>query len=435
MENRPFNQEEPDDSTSESSSKKKRGSSKLSRFLSGLKQKEEDSNEHESIDEKPKRFRRLFNRLFPSVVENPNQTEDQTSELRFTPESLFGRLQVNQEAEGGPLPSNEESLPELSLSESSIGSKAESTPGAVEATEIPEELPEPETILAPTAAEVPTGTSESVAVPTEVTDREIYTRAPSYPEEMSRPAEATPSVTSEKPERETVIERGPGMVLPVALVGLEYLGRKKADKKLEKRVNEKISATNNEVARNSALQQELQNLTRQNEERLEALKRARGSEVTAPTQVIERMQQPKIESASAPESRQQPPYKEVNTSYPERETQKTEEIQPQKILEQVADAAEQNIAVERVFERSHEVKDDQTTVPGTAASVGAVMAAQAASMPARVPVPSPLQQQTETPPLVSQEAITKAYRHAMKIGFWSAVMIIILGSIAYLMVK
>lgn len=457
MENRPFGSEEQDDSTPEASTKKKRGGSKLSRYLSGLRRKEnEDSKEVGANAEKPKRLRNIFSRLFPSIVENPNldQDKDQDQQHQFNPENWFSWMQSE----------SKDPAPEISINhpetvEMAAGQKDQQDTEAVSAVEGAQNMPQerqseslppaPETpppiewLMAP-EKEQPQPNSVGTELPP-TPEQELYSREKSGTKEAMIKVDTG---TSEKSEKEVVVERGPGMVLPVALVGLEHLGRKKADKKLEKRVKEEIASTNAEVKRGAALQQELESLARQNSEQLEALKRAREGRPVESVPTAQKTAE--IAPARPPERATttiEQPKHNIEQPKPASDTKEqsplvaesrvaTEEAPPQKILEQVVDAAEHDIPVERVFERSHEVKDDKS-VPITAASVGAVVGAHAAAKQYQA-----LQQskhtasaQNGTTPFVNDPVAAAAYKQAIKMGFWTAVMIIILGSIAYLMVK
>lgn len=442
MENRRFDPEEQDDSTPEASTKKKRGGSRLSQYLSILKGKEDKESTEtagEKGDEKPKRFRRLFSRLFPSVVEKPEEGSAESKDYGFDPEAWFGVTRFATRVE-----SSDDIQPEEAATAPTANEATPEQPvisGAAETTESPREQ-----------GEVPAASANEAIVDTEPVIPDIQQAQPSEREFFIRNQEQieTQQAAASPPEvaKETVIERGPGMVLPVALVGLEHLGRKKADKKLEKRVDEKIAVTNKEVNRNATLQQELETLTRHNSEQLEALKRAREARAVeyaqpvenaaerspvAPAERIITKEQPK---PSPDKLVQNPEVKEQVRSVVEQQVK--EEIQPERILEQIADAAEHDLPVERIFERSHEVKDDNAVPVGTAASVGAVMNAQAATnhyqalnqmqQPVDMPQGAPVRFATE-------EATRAAYKQAAMRGFWAAVMIIILGSIAYLVIQ
>lgn len=447
MENRPFDQQDQDDSKPEVSPRKKRGISALSRYLSGIRRKEtEENEENESSDEKPKRFKRLFSRLFPSVVENPTLTDSKsTKNQSFIPEGLFSFLEKRAYSDADD-PSTAEEVTEEPVYTDVIGPVAEkpadttSSDNTVEVAVGDEVASSPETLvpeMASDAIEPPTNE------PTDELSSTLYTRETlvTPTTEISKTEQPTPK----HEDTEVVVERGPGVLLPVALTGLEHLGRKKADKKLEQRVIEKIDNTNQEVKRNAVLQQEIDSITRQNKEQLEALKRAREREQANIDAMVDEQPQRSPNSQILNREIQKPIPEDIPRQYPNtpeyRQTQKEtspETIKPQKILEQVADAAEQNVAVERVFERSHEVKDDQPLSAG-ATSVGTVMANQASNLPQHIAQSVygdiNTKQSANNATQVTGETVRGAYMQAMKAGFWAGVLIIILGSIAYLVIQ
>ncbi len=438
MENRRFDPEGQDDSTPEASSnKKKRGSSAVSRILAGLKRKEQEENaESDSSDEKPKRFRRIFNKLFPNVVEKPESSSSELANQGFDPETWFSWTQLVDRKESAGEQTEEADNEQLVASTTKETAETQQEPARVEEVEsqsvtnsedtphLPDG-PELESDIDPVTPELPEP---------EQAQGELFIR---HDDRIEAPRLSS---ATEKEPKEVVIERGPGMVLPVALVGLEHLGRKKADRKLEKRVNEKISATNKEVERSIGLQQELETLRRQNNEQLEALKQARVErpiESARPQEKnVERAPAPRVERLYNPE---QPMFKAKERPQTVVEQQVREEIKPEGILEQVADAAEHDLPVERIFERSHEVKDDNIAPVG-AASIGSVVSTHAAASQyqALQQTQSTAQLTDEPSRLVTHEndpVAIAAYKQAIKLGFWAAIMIIVLGSIAYLVVK
>lgn len=451
MENSTPGHEKQDDATPEARSKKKRSASRLSQYLSGLRGKENDVS-GEKNDEKPKRFRRLFNKIFPQVVESPSQEEKGEQQHDFDYESWFSWTGfANRPESAGVTPASEasESTSSATPEETVTDVSAET---AEDQSEAPRTKPYTEEHSTPDKVENPFETSSKPEVSEDhVTPPEIPA-IPSRQEVFNRQQEEQELVqaasSGESSTKEVIIERGSGAALPVLLVGAEYIARKRADRKLEGRLNEKIKASQEQLDDTATLQQEIETVVKQNREQLDALKQAREGQVPVeapPIQkIIERPSAARSERVTTPEQKigstervqSNPEVKEQLRPLVERNVTK-EEVQPEKIMEQVADAAEHDIPVERIFERSHEVKDDRT-VPGAAASVGAVMNSQAVAnqyqalqqvkQPVGTPGGGPL-------PFVSDSAARIAYKQAVKMGFWGAVMIIILGAIAYLVVK
>lgn len=475
MENRPFSPEEEDDQDNTTSPKKRRGGSALSQYLFRRREQEslaanqETDDDEEDGEEKPKKFRKLLRRIFPSVVERPVEPDKET-QPRFNLETWLSwsgnhhegaseqpaQQPLEQQNFGAGFIDSEEpgsgssetgvnsNIPDLESEASNAGGSIDTAPVVIN-TPINPETEIGRTVEAPTSD---TGEATPDLVPPISYDR--FDRID--PAHRGNPDTVTPdTLRGSSVEREVIIERRGGNALPVVLVGAEYLARKKADKKLEKRVGEKISRSEDEINRGKIAQVELERVVAQNKEQLEALKQAR----QRPEQVTVAKQSPEVarmpvessnerSSSRSNELRSNQEIKidrpEISRTQPVRVESSSEE-QPRKIFEQVAEAAENDVPVERVFERSHEVKDD-IAIPVGAASVGSVAAAQVAanqqiqqfnstlSVPPRTPpdiynLPSVLQ-----PPVDPME-----YRKAMQTGFWAAIVIIVLGSIAYLMIK
>lgn len=130
-------------------------------------------------------------------------------------------------------------------------------------------------------------------------------------------------------------------------------------------------------------------------------------------------------------NRNQPEARAYSASMPER--------RQERLMKEVAEAAEVNAPVERSFERSHEIKDD-LPVSSAAASVGSVMAsklaAQQAAQASQYAQPTQASYDNSGLPVIDDPKYAAAmYQQAMKFGLVTAVVIIIFGILAYLMVK
>lgn len=373
----------------------------------------EQDDDEESTDKPKKKFRKFFKGLFKNIVESP-EAENSEDHKRPSLESLFFGWEDYDKA---PKTSPE---PQLDAPEAtSVGLEERTT----------EEVPSAP-LQAETSSSAPEDTPEA-AVEDEA--QELV-----RPQETVTPIERTSEWQHvvERPdktviEKETVVERGPGMALPIVLVGAEYLARKKADRKLEGRVNEKIEAVEKDVVAKELARTQLETLVKQNKEQLEILKRGRSNIIEKAPARPEKTEVKQEKTHVRQEvAKPQPEHLYTEVKQPE-ELDKREQY---KIMEQVADAAEQNRPVEIAFERSHEVKDD-VSIPSSAASIGAIMAEQAAEKQ-RIAQAQALQRQmgdTSTGLPVFSDAPSKdLYKQAMKSGFWAAVAIIILGLLAYL---
>lgn len=455
MEQRPFNPSEEDDHDPQSGRKQRRVSS-FSKYLNVLRHRDDERlNKSESEDdaetEKPKRFRRLFSKLFPAVVEKPETEQPGKNQHQFDYESWFQWMPGAPEIRSVETMADEARGPEEASTsndthvathqvETSTGAEPE-LHTASETITGPQQLIQTEPAEATVEGEAKSAASQSEVQPkTDVLECELYARQ----DTQVRHDSTTGSVdeTPREPEREIIIERKGSNALPMVGLGLEYLGRKRADKRLEERVNKKIVSTDKEISQQAKLQQELESEVKENKEQLRVLKQLKAEQSTERRELQQK--RAPIESitarqSSAKEVIAQTPQDAEKLSMPEqpatpRSEQTVEEVKPQKILEQVVDAAEHDIAVERIFERSHEVKDDQT-VPGAAASVGTVIASQQTVNSSHSRGIAPIAKIDSSLPFVSDKPDAVAYRRAMKAGFWSAVMIIILGSMAYLVIK
>lgn len=414
MENsRPSSGESNDDDTQESVSSKRRSREFLTYYQrllgrrpsleEALNASETDDDEEED-DEKPKKWRGFFKRLFGNVVTPPDGEEKAENQHSFNPDAWYGwqtgpnseTPTISAEVDEQPILDSTE-LPTVETEELTL---EETTPTTIENVETPNETQDEsvETIVEPTP--LPEQTNE---YPTEV-EAVIPHESPA--------AETTQPIVER--QTETVVERGIGGGLPLVLVGAEYLGRKHADKKIRKEFNEKIDRVEQKTSQQEVNQTQLETLIQQNKHQLETLKRERGMAQAEKQEVVA----PRVES-------------KLNLPPPE------ERVPTERILESVVDAAEHNVPVERVFERSHEVKDEPSvvgSVGATAQSIGAVMANQMAQHQAQI-----AQAQASTnqglPVIVDEQTAQNMYAQAMRSGFIGGIMIIILGLLAYLVIQ
>lgn len=416
MENQHPTSVDSDNDEVETSSKKRRGNEFLSYYqrLLGRRRSFEDllnpseAEESDETDTKPKKWRRFFKGLFSNVVPPPASTIDQTTENHgFNPDAWYGWQQPATEA------AEDSSLDILSSTDTL--SSSDQPGGVLEATEaLPMTTPDIESsnvVLDATETEVDLEPRQA-PIPTE---QELIHNLPTA---RTFEQNQAPSAT----EREVVIERSVGGGLPLVLVAAEHIGRKRADKRIQKEIQHTAAITEQKLEAQNTAHNELAKLIQQNKEQLESLKRERGVNT-----VSETPQLAKAETSSPVSSAERftPPEPE-------------EQVDSRRVLESVADAAEHNVPVERVFERSHEVKDEPTVSPGagSAASVGAVIAAQLAAKQ-----PTPQQSRTAVVssdqglPVINDTMSPDMYKQAMRSGFIGAVMLIILGLIAYLVVK
>jgi hypothetical protein len=410
MEDRRPGPEETTDKDNETTPKKRRGGDFLSQYLLRRREQsgEKTEDDEEETEEKPKKFRRFFKGLFKNVVQPPEQANE-ARPPRLGLEALFLAGPENTDRNG-----DNEDAPELAKTSERRYSSDENTKADEEEapTNQPHEYSE---------ADI-TEDDQEQGDPARNIERPI-SAAPEP--EYTVPIDRTLFERSQETplEKEVIIERGSSMALPVVLVGAEYLARKRADRKLDEKFSTKVEAVEQEAKQSKFSQQELSDLVKQNREQLETLKRERG---IAPETRVSPVAAETMSVTEKP-SRRELHNQEVMREEPEK-------AETYKIMEQVAEAAEHNAPVERVFERSHEVKDDHSTPVG-AASIGAIMAAQAEQKRLAQLKASQAQMVTNDQglPVITTASDSDMYKQAMRRGFWGAIIIIIFGLLAYLL--
>ena len=403
---------------------------------------DDDDDEEETEGQKgsAKRRSKLFKNIFKSTVSKPTlSTSEQTgSSTGLQDQEPQLETSVADTNEPLPGPTVERRLP-LRLDSM-----------AIPRDDV--EVPEDETLLTTETADTsahgnverPRVTPDradpvdvEVAATTPIDTESIRPVAPEMPVGSTREAATSPRV-----ERETVIERSVGNALPVVLVGAEYFARKRADKKLDRKFTERTNVLKQEVSRGEKANQELDKIVRQNRTELEDLKRKR-----------EAMQTPKYTQANPEASREHPSVSADKLSSEQPQTAQEKEVQyirPENMANQeraevtaplsaeVRASSELKEAekgpVERLQERSHEIKDDQPLA--TASSVGSLIEQTTAAQNLRIQQASTLQAADGSSlPVIPDEYVSKQYKQAVQSGFIAAVVIIILALLAYLVIQ
>ena len=394
---------------------------RLGIFGEAKKETTEFDDDDES-DKPKKKFRKFFKGLFKNVVEPP-ESQEADNQRHPSLESLFFGWEEPESKKLAETPIDDDVLtskqalkaPGQAI-EPSLQEDVESPPSSIEARN--------ETQNNSEEADMEDARVEAHKTPivgSRAEPEQIYSVNPTISE---RTAE-TPA------EKEIIIERGGvGAALPMVLVGAEYLARRRADRKLDAKIIEKSETLKKEVKSGDIARQQLDTLVKQNEEQLEKLKRER-------LPIIEKA------VASKPEKVRHAPHHELPT--PVRQEARTEapaeargpvRTEQYKIMEQVANAAEHDVPVEKAFERSHEVKDDVSMPVMAAASVGAIMASKLEDQRRTQHVQAGGHQANNVSsgglPVINESVSGDMYQQAMKRGFWAAIAIIVLGMIAYL---
>lgn len=192
------------------------------------------------------------------------------------------------------------------------------------------------------------------------------------PEAFDNYNRASIESATDAPIQERIIERPS----PVGgLLALEYLGRKRADRKIKKNA----AQLKKRVGKTEKSNKQLEEITRRSQEQINLLQERRGQyETVNPATRREsevapkRPESPKLTKFETYNSRQERPSVKLET--PRNETQEIHYTNPERVLEEVTAAADKDAAIEKIYERRQEIKDDEGRFnDGQAASVASVL--------------------------------------------------------------
>lgn len=247
------------------------------------------------------------------------------------------------------------------------------------------------------------------------------------------------------------------------LVALEYIGRKRADKKIRKEVKQlakktdEISADNKlKMAANERLQEQARLLKHRQDRAEKAANRVENKLQDLQDQETRAARSPVAEVVRLQEATKTPDRQQEAAAEPDKETVGTtsnetflppvadrlkqqekillhreKEVAPDKILHEVVNAAEKDMPIEKVYERRHEIKDEP--VASNAASVGSVLNnTLAATGFINSYTRSSSSSSLNTGRTANSGGNQDLYRQAITMGFWAAVIIVGLAFVAYL---
>ncbi len=242
-----------------------------------------------------------------------------------------------------------------------------------------------------------------------------------------------------KPTVERVVESRRGTAAVAALLGLEYIGRHRADRKLRKR-------SQKAEKRQDKSEDALHTLEQQNQSTLEHLRVLRAQQLSIESQPNRAEPNKGAETFIPPSAEVKKYTGKIEQAVPtidrlplaEQVVQQTEKQQrPEAVLERVEVAAEQGIPVEAIYERRHESKDrfDASGVGGGPSGgnspillAEALQKRHATSQAERaynVNSAEPNKQLTTQP----------AYKNAVKNGFLAAIVLLIFVAILFLIAR
>ena len=394
-----------------------------------LEEDDDDEDEKEKKDSKlnNKRFSRLFSNLFK------NEVIKQSPSSGLESSSLFGlgAAIVASEAHSQDTETQTANQPESTV-DYQLPAKLDAIDKVSETTDVPSETVETPTDELEQSQRLPVETQQ-VVIPRINTQESINpTRNEALRANSTEYAAGDHSV-----DKETVIEKGVGSALPIVLVGAEYFARKRADRKLDKNFTEKTTELKQELSRGAQANQELEKLVRHNRTEVEALKQKRD------TLVNPRFSEKPVDLArerynsSGDSKLNSEDVKESQRAY----SQQEKTAMPERInngVDQIYNRDEfrepETQQSERLQELRHEVKDDQTFV--AASSLGSLIEHSAAAQNLRIKQNSTLKvpDQSNSSTLTDDQA-AKQYQQAIQSGFIAAVVIIIVGILAYLVIQ
>lgn len=449
-----FNPRQPNGEEGLAKKNESQAASVMRRLFEGLRRPDQDKSEEDGSTETSKKFKRIrkgFSKLFGSkIVERPDGTsgsKDQERGLGLGALLSLERPSIDVGTDSGPSELRSD-LPEHSVDAKHTTSmtRAESNISA-ETPDISVDQTRP---TRPQSQRHRPSTPPSLSVPTAGDVAPVPPPLPSNPNVYPAPSDLnlSPDMPVQSPEisvnpnnisdpasirsveRETIIERRGSLALPLLLTGAEYLARKADTKDIRRRQTEVNREVRVNLERTELKNQRASERLRTHQEDLTKV-RAELQDTKSRLEVLRQQQDHEPRVRTQPEQ-SRPNAQEV---YKRPNFERYVPEKPKEVLENIAAAAEQNIAVERVLERSHEVKDDESSHASTAQSVGAVLAAQRATQQqAQADSSTKVHTVQQGPlPMAPPDYGHPSYRSAMKWGFGVAVTIVVFALIAYLM--
>jgi hypothetical protein len=394
-----------------------RGGEFMADWLRKLKKSPETEEDEGETGKKPKsRFGRLFNKLFSRMA-----TKEEISIEQEHPHIPLYELFMP------PKPDNKLAESEVTtpvqpevVTEDEVSWSPRETPKPEKqpVTETPTEYREPQSIVEPGRMHW-----ERAQAPDTVTLRSNEYNEPRIREQtvFERRSEVVPG------KREQIIERR--VAEPLAV--LEYFLRRRAVKNVERRVKKETASLEKRLRQGNQSTERLDQLTQKSQEQLRQLREKRDvvPEYTATkTERSERIiEQPVRKTPEKILNRIEKP--EKPSMIPESKIEYKEEalpVKPEVILEKVAEAAEHNAPLEKVYERRHEIKDEptkfNTMIGGSAVSISTVLASTMQQSALTDKDRKELARLTEKAHRSNEKSL---YKQAAVSGFWAALIILV----------
>lgn len=447
---KPNEAEEPDHESAPSRKKRspRRVVPAFMQYLESLRHRHEqdDDDEAEEADPKQRRSWRL-GRFLRGLMSKP---EGETKEVEAT--------EAPQAQEAAPAPDMAvETQPEHADSSESgyrgelivdHGEDEDKEPAAVNGEPVPRKRPAEAPAAASADQEIerqePAKTEQPFRPVIPDLSRQNYEYAWAAPAAQSQEVQTVRRQETRQPER--IIERRGNIAVPLVAVAAEHIGRKRADRQLGKRIDNLDTRLNQAVQTQNRAEQ----VAERQEQRTSTLEsRQDRAESVNPMFAYDRTETAPVHrmepARQAPADAEQPQTEAMRqrpevAAVPDTDRLAEMHARPDVVLEQVARAAEQDIAVEKVYERRQEVRDEPGRAPGPsgggAQPVGAVMAKQYGSAPSSDASPKALAR------LYAQLADNRQfgrqpslYKQAAAAGVAGAGAILVFGLIAALLLR
>ncbi len=446
MEDRRPGPEQADDKKTTS-----RGGEFLAAWFKRLRTPETSEETTESDNPKKSRAKRLFSRLFPSIATKEEVRESDAPRPSFY-EAFSFNLSDNREEQSPERPD-----PALSeTSDIANVSSAETTP-VEQGTETSVDAPSAEPSLAAQASERHASTLPPVEAPVRPHPAIMEELATDSQLERQKPGESTTAFYERRavaaPDRTANTEEIPGADrLARSLIGLEYIGRHRADaklKKADKLTQKNVASLSKKIEADMKSGDQLARLANSSKEQIEELRHKREQAVAAKAEkaptppktpevkpvIIEKLPKSpqtaeKTPIVSTPE--RLVPVRELKVSserIKDSAEQKSAPTRPEVILERVAKAAERDDPIEIAYERRHEIKDEPKQLFAASTSgpvhIGSILASNIAQNPATGPQLGGLARQNNT----VSGAPSSMYKQAAVSGFWTALMLVVIATV------
>jgi|GEM_PF-4908216 len=385
------------------------GSEFLARFLSRKHESEQGEEDDEKEKDKPsKRWRRFWGKLFNNIAA-PEPVKSRPDREEFDLPAIFERKE-------------KPGLSEVRAEPDQVNAEQSDLELPTEISPIP--TPEHNTVPVVERQHTPTPRieQESIApVAPEHRHTHNYDLPPVIIESKTAPSSVSPDTDVPRLERRVEqTERKAG--LASGLVLLESLGRRRADKRLERRVAraERTAATQPRPLASPEIRQN-----------------PLAPETGLPTQMYEARPAPEAGRPAVRIERQEVeklPADNITRTEHETGLKKAAltDRQPERVVfEQVVAAAEEDKPIEKLYERRHEIKDDKQAVSmvGGATSVG-IVAAQKLEHAALTAAER--KKLAKAAAKSQDQQMTNPYHQAAKNGFWTAMVMLAAATVILL---